>query len=45
MVPSIKYVHSKGEESKQKRTCNVFTTSFYCLKANKGEGVSENYQI
>ena len=30
---------------KQKRTSIVFMASFYCLKAYKGEGVSENHQI
>ena len=43
---STKYVHSKGEKgAKQKPTSIVFMTSFYCLEAYKGEGLSENHQI
>ena len=34
-----------GRGSRQKLTCIVFMMSFYCLKACKGQGVSENHQI
>ena len=33
------------KRSRQKHTSIVFMTSFYCLKAFKGERVSENHQI
>ena len=34
-----------GGGSRQNRTYVVFMTSFFCLKAHRGEGVSENHQI
>ena len=34
-----------GRGGREKRTSIVFMTSFYCLKAYKGEGLSENQQI
>ena len=45
--PSIKYLRPKGggRGSRQKCTSIVFMTSFHCLKAKKGGGTSENYQI
>ena len=34
-----------GRGGREKRTSIVFMTSFYCLKAYKGGGLSENPQI
>ena len=45
MGTSIKYVRSKGEKSGEDKSTHVFMTSLYCLKAYKGEGLSENHQI
>ena len=41
MGTTIKYVCSKGEEGSQCKSAHLMT-SFYCLKAHKGERVSEN---